>query len=234
MLVNQYETRLRQSLPNVQERIGQALQRAGRSDEVRLVAVTKGHPTAAVHAAQAVGLTDCGENRVAELADKVEEIGRHAVTWHLIGHLQRNKVKKAVELFDHIHSIDSLRLAKELSAEACRAGIKVHGLIEVNASGEASKSGFDVANDASAVRMAVQEISELPNIMVDGFMTMAPFVADEKVLRATFARTREALLGSGLTGRKLSMGMSNDFEVAIEEGSTIVRLGTILFGDRPQ
>jgi pyridoxal phosphate enzyme (YggS family) len=221
-------------LPIVRERIGQALQRAGRSDEVRLVAVTKGHAAAAVQAAQAVGLTDCGENRVAELADKVAEIGRHAATWHLIGHLQRNKARKAVELFDYIHSIDSVRLAKELSAEACRAGIQVRGLIEVNASGEASKSGFDVANDESAVRAAVQEISELPNITVDGFMTMAPFVADEKTLRATFARTREALFGCALTGRELSMGMSNDFEVAIEEGSTIVRLGTILFGERPQ
>jgi pyridoxal phosphate enzyme (YggS family) len=133
-----------------------------------------------------------------------------------------------------IHSIDSLRLAQEISAEAARAGITVHGLIEVNVSGEASKSGFDVANDVDAVVGAVQEINQLSNLVIEGLMTMAPFVEDEKVLRNTFARTRDVLGKLGLSGRELSMGMSNDFEIAIEEGSTIVRLGTILFGERPK
>ncbi|HUP88025.1 MAG TPA: YggS family pyridoxal phosphate-dependent enzyme [Longimicrobiales bacterium] len=204
---------------------------------VRIIAVTKGHPVEAVKAAIAVGLTECGENRVAELSDKVETLGRHAAHWHLIGHLQRNKVKQAIELFDLVHSIDSVRLARELSDEAVKAGIKIRGLIQVNASGEETKGGIDVHDDISeAAFKAVQEIVELPNVEVHGLMTMAPFVDDVAILRATFSRTRRFLEACAerfnLAGRELSMGMSNDFEIAVEEGSTMVRLGTILFGER--
>jgi pyridoxal phosphate enzyme (YggS family) len=220
----------------VEERVRRALERAGRSDDVRLVAVTKSHPVDAVRAAIAVGLKDCGENRVMELAEKVDEVGRHATRWHLIGHLQRNKAARALELFDLIHSIDSLRLATVLSNDARKAGLTVRGLVQVNASGEETKGGIDVMDDTmSAGVAAVQQIAELPNIEVQGLMTMAPFVADEAVLRATFARTRrllESCQRAGLAGRELSMGMTNDFEIAIEEGSTMIRLGTILFGER--
>lgn len=228
-----YEARIRESLPGVEERIRGAQQRAGRKDAVRLVAVTKGHPVDAVRAAIAAGLQDCGENRVPELDAKIETLGRNAARWHLIGHLQRNKVRKAIELFDLVHSIDSLRLAQELSAEAVRAGITVRGLVQVNASGEESKGGIDVVDDQGPALAAIAQIVALPNLEIHGLMTMAPFVADERVLRTTFARTRNLLEAcSGLNGRELSMGMTNDFEIAVEEGSTMVRLGTILFGER--
>lgn len=232
-----YDARLRENLPRVEERIRQARQRAGRPEEIRVVAVTKGHPVAAVRAALAAGLQDLGENRVNELAAKVGEVGRHAARWHLIGHLQRNKVDKAVDLFDLIQSIDSLRLAKELSSEARKAGITVRGLIQVNASGEATKGGIDVAEDLTLPLESIHEIVELPNLEIHGLMTMAPFVTDETVLRTAFKRTYRLLEASaqrisGLAGKDVSMGMTNDFEIAVEEGSTIVRLGTILFGER--
>lgn len=235
-----YDRRLRNNLPRVEERIRQALERAGRTDEVRIVAVTKGHPVDAVRAAVAAGLLDCGENRVPELAEKIEALGRAAARWHLIGHLQRNKVKKAIELFDLVHSIDTVRLAKELSAEGVARGMITAGLIQVNASGEVSKGGIDITRDDSARAIEiVQEIAELPNLEIRGLMTMAPLVDDTAVIRETFSRTRRlseacAQRVPRFTGRDLSMGMSNDFEIAIEEGSTLTRLGTILFGERSQ
>ena len=232
-----YEGRLRETLPRVEERIQQARGRSDRRNEVRIVAVTKGHPAAAVRGAVAVGLRDVGENRVAELESKIDELGRDAATWHLIGHLQRNKVRKAVPLFDVVHSIDSLRLAGELSDEATRSGSKVRGFVQVNASGEEAKSGIDVSRDFAPGIEAVHQICELPSLQIEGIMTMAPFTDDEKVLRSTFARTRKlfdlcAEQISGFDAREVSMGMSNDFEIAVEEGSTMVRLGTILFGER--
>ena len=233
-----YEARLRENLPRVQEALRGAEKRSGRRDgETRICAVTKTHPIEAIQACITVGLTECGENRVQELEEKVNALGRHAVHWHLIGHLQRNKAKQAIELFDLVHSIDSVRLARELSKEAAQAGIKVRGLIQVNASGEETKGGIDVHDAISDEALdAVHEIVELPNIEVHGLMTMAPFVDDEKVLRLTFARTRRMLEVCAdrfnFTARELSMGMSNDFEIAVEEGSTMVRLGTILFGER--
>lgn len=232
-----YEARIRQNLAAVDERIREARRRANRADDVRIVAVTKGHPSDAVRAALAVGLKDCGENRVAELATKSEDIGRHAAVWHLIGHLQRNKAEQAIVLFDLIHSIDSLRLARTLSDEAARKGITIHGLIQVNASGEQTKGGLDIVANMMATIEIVHEIHDLRNIEIRGFMTMAPLVEEETILRTTFSRTRElrdACVSSinGFTGSELSMGMSNDFEIAVEEGSTMVRLGTILFGER--
>ena len=232
-----YEQRLRENLPRVQERIRQAGERSGRRNEVRIIAVTKGHPVAAVRSAVAVGLNDVGENRVPELESKIEEIGRDAATWHLIGHLQRNKVRKAVPLFDVVHSIDSLRLAKELSDEAVRNGSTVRGFVQVNASGEEQKSGIEISSDFAPGVEAVQQICELPSLHIEGVMTMAPFTDDEAILRSTFARTRRlfemcAEQVSKFDAKEVSMGMSNDFEIAIEEGSTMVRLGTILFGER--
>lgn len=230
-----FEHRLSQSLPRVGERIAAAQQRAGRSGEVRLVAVTKGHPAAAVAAALQAGIHDVGENRVQELAEKRAMFppGEAGLTWHLIGHLQRNKVRRAVALSDWIQSVDSVRLAQELSKEALRAGVTVRVLVQVNTSGEAAKGGFDAAHAV----VEVAAVAELPGLAVDGLMTIAPFTDDVGRVRATFAGTRALLERCAaervpLRGRELSMGMTHDYEIAVEEGSTMVRLGTALFGER--
>jgi hypothetical protein len=218
---------------DVRERIERAKARAGRGDAVTLVAVTKTHPPDVVRAALAAGVADVGENRVQELEQKVAEVGRGAVRWHLIGHLQRNKVAKAVPLFDLVHSVDSLRLAEALSAEAVKRGTPVRALVEVNSAGEETKGGFpaDQAVDA------VGRIAALPGIELLGMMTMAPFTGDERVVRRAFSATRRlaeeaARQVPGFRAQHLSMGMSNDFEVAVEEGATLVRVGSSLFGER--
>jgi pyridoxal phosphate enzyme (YggS family) len=231
--VETYATRLEATLPALRDRIGRAAHVAGRpTDSVRLVAVTKAHPLEALEAALAVGLTDLGENRVGELDDKVRALGRDAATWHMIGHVQSRKARRAVDLADLIHSVDSMRLADKLSRAAVEEGRRVAVLAQVNTSGEASKSGFDAERAVDEVHA----VAELTGLEVQGLMTMAPFVDDEAVLTEAFARLR--LLGerlravSSLVGRELSMGMTNDLEVAIREGSTMVRIGTALFGER--
>ncbi|MDX1675612.1 MAG: YggS family pyridoxal phosphate-dependent enzyme, partial [Longimicrobiales bacterium] len=212
-----------------------ALRRAGREGEaVRIVAVTKGHPPEAAAAAVRAVLTTLGENRIGELGEKVAAVGRDAAEWHMIGHLQRNKARDAVSLMDRIHSVDSLRLARKLSKEAVRAGTVVRGYMQVNVSGEDSKGGFTPGNAVEAL----ETLATLESLEVHGLMTMAPLTDDEAVLRTTFRDTRELLerchreVPEALAGRALSMGMSNDFEIAIEEGATSVRLGTVLFGER--
>jgi pyridoxal phosphate enzyme (YggS family) len=221
-------------LAEVRDRIAAACARAGRNpDEVGLVAVTKTHPAPAVDAALMAGLGDIGENRVQELESKVGEVGRSRARWHLIGGLQRNKVRRALPLFDLLHSLDSERLAVKISDEAREAGVTVCALVQVNPSGEESKSGF--APDDLVPALA--RICELPGIRVEGLMTMAPFTADQSTLREVFGRARSlretaAREVPGFHGLHLSMGMSNDYEVAVEEGSTLVRLGTVLFGER--
>jgi pyridoxal phosphate enzyme (YggS family) len=220
----------------VRERIARAAERAGRAGPVTLVAVTKTHPAEAVRAAVAAGVEDVGENRVPELEEKVAEVaevGRDAVRWHLIGHLQRNKVRKAIPLFDLLHSLDSLRLAETVSAEAVRTGTTVRALVQVNSAGEETKGGFapDEAVDA------VGRICALPGLRIEGVMTMAPFAGEEAVLRRAFGTTRRVWEEAArqvpeFRPLHLSMGMSNDFEVAVEEGSTLVRVGTVLFGER--
>jgi pyridoxal phosphate enzyme (YggS family) len=227
-----YEERLRDTLPRVRDRIAAARERAGRSDVVDIVAVTKGHPAEAARAALCAGLRKLGENRVHELETKRAAVGPGA-EWHLIGHLQRNKVRRALPLIHLLHSVDTQRLAAELSAEAERAGRAAEILVQVNASGEAAKSGFAVDGALSEIA----EIARRPGLRVLGLMTMAPFVAEPEVLRETFRRTRAlfdacAAAVPGFEARHLSMGMSNDYEIAVEEGSTMVRLGTTLFGER--
>jgi pyridoxal phosphate enzyme (YggS family) len=219
----------------VRERIEAAQQRAGRTGEVTLVAVTKQHPASTVEAAIAAGLGDIGENRVQELEQKVAEVGRDAARWHLIGRLQRNKVRAALPLFDLLHSLDSLRLAEAVSRIAVEEGREVRALVQINASEEASKAGFGVDEAIEAIgRMA-----ELPALKLEGLMTMAAFDADEAELRRTFRAVRElseaaARQVPAFTPKHLSMGMSGDFEIAVEEGSTLVRLGTVLFGERDE
>jgi len=218
----------------VRDRIAASAARAGRApDAVTVVAVTKTHPPEAVEAVRAAGLVDVGENRVQELEEKIAAVGREGLRWHLIGHLQRNKAARAMELSDLIHSIDSVRLARKLSDVAVQAGRSVEVLLQVNVSGEETKGGLE----GERALDEIAEICSLPRLEVVGLMTMAPFTAEESVVRGVFSRTRrlfEDARGSapGFEARHLSMGMSNDFEVAVEEGSTLVRLGTILLGER--
>lgn len=230
-----YLERLDPSLQEVRRRIGQACERAGRSDAdaVTVVAITKGHPIAALEAAREVGLKIIGESRVQEAEEKRETAGDLGLEWHLVGHLQRNKVRTALPMFELIHSVDSQRLARAIEREAEKAGQRASILVQVNASGEESKYGFAV-EDAYP---ELEAICGLENVRVQGLMTMAPYTDDEALLRRTFRRTRELFDRCrdslpGFEARHLSMGMTNDYEIAVEEGATMVRLGTALFGER--
>lgn len=229
-----YQEILKGTLPAVRETIARAEAAAGRpAGSVGLVAVTKGHPVAALEAALAAGLRDLGENRVEELEAKVAEIGRAGARWHMVGHLQRRKAPRALAAADLIHSVDTLRLAERLDRVASEAERRARVLVQVNTSGEEAKSGFSRARAVDAVL----EMAALPALDVEGLMTMAPFVDDEATLRQTFRRLREILddvrADAPDVGAELSMGMTNDLRFAIEEGSTMVRIGTALFGDRP-
>jgi pyridoxal phosphate enzyme (YggS family) len=212
----------------VRERIARACERAGRSpDEVTLIAVTKGHPAEVAAEACRAGLVDLGENRVQEALPKIEALASLGLRprWHLIGHLQTNKVKSVTGRFAILHSVDSVRLGHALSQ---RANMPLPVLLEVNAAQEASKHGFAPDEVASAF----EEIAALPYLDVRGLMTVAPLVEDAEVVRPVFRRLRELRDELGL--RELSMGMTDDFEVAIEEGSTMVRVGRALFGERQE
>ncbi|MFC2019709.1 YggS family pyridoxal phosphate-dependent enzyme [Chloroflexota bacterium] len=209
----------------VKQRIAVACKRAGRSpDEVTLVAVSKTFGPEAIRTAHELGIRHFGENRVQEAAGKIRELSRlePRPTWHLVGHLQTNKVRKAVGIFDIIHSLDSVRLAEALSRHARQASV----LLEVNMAGEASKSGFALAE----VGPALEDISRLPQLEVKGLMTMAPWVTDAEEVRPLFRKLRSLRDSLGL--EHLSMGMTDDFEVAIEEGATLVRIGRAIFGER--
>jgi pyridoxal phosphate enzyme (YggS family) len=228
-----YRERLAETLPRLRDRIAGAAQGAGRDPAtVRLVAVTKAHPLEALEAALDAGLRDLGENRIEELENKVEALGRDRAVWHMIGHLQGRKAPRAVGLAHTIHSVDSVRLAQRLSRTGVERGIEVRVLAQVNTSGEDSKNGLAVA---SAVE-EVHHMAELPGLDVAGLMTMAPLVDDESVLTEAFGSLRATLdavraVAPGV-GAELSMGMTNDLEIAIREGSTMVRIGTALFGER--
>lgn len=206
-----------------------AAARGGHGQLVRLIAVTKTHgPEAAVEAWEA-GVPDCGENRVQEAMGKMAIVSV-PVVWHLIGHLQRNKVGE-LQHFAFVHSVDSRRLADTI----CEFGVKrkraVDALIQVNTSGEAAKGGFS----PEELRAEADRLTSMPGIRVVGAMTMAPLDASELVLRQTFAGARHArqvLADAGHPATELSMGMSNDYEIAVEEGATMVRLGSALFGAR--
>jgi pyridoxal phosphate enzyme (YggS family) len=206
-----------------------AVATGGHGQLVRLVAVTKTHgPEAAIEAWDA-GIPDCGENRVQEALGKMSSVDV-PVVWHLIGHLQRNKVHE-LEHFALVHSLDSRRLADAVCEFGVKRGQAVDALIQVNASGEASKGGFS----PEELRVEADRLVGMPGIRVLGVMTMAPLDASELVLRQTFAgarRARQVLADAGHPATELSMGMSNDYEIAVEEGATLVRLGTALFGAR--
>lgn len=220
---------LPERLREVRARIEAARQRGGHGQAVTIVAVTKTHGADAVQAAWDVGLRDVGENRVQEALPKMDALSV-PVRWHLIGHLQRNKVK-SLDRFALLQSLDSGRLADAVNAHAEAVGRKIDALIQVNVVGEETKGGFP----PSEWRQEAERLMSLRGIHVRGVMTMAPFDADERTLRTVFAGAREArdiVREAGHDATELSMGMSNDFEVAVEEGATFVRLGTILFGAR--
>ncbi|MBP6773508.1 MAG: YggS family pyridoxal phosphate-dependent enzyme [Gemmatimonadaceae bacterium] len=216
-------------IAEVRERIDAAVARGGHGQPVTLVAVTKTHGPEAVMAAWRAGVADVGENRVQEAESKMPLV-TVPVRWHLIGHLQRNKARNALQ-FSLVHGLDSDRLAVALDQAAAAAGSTLDVLVQVNVSGESSKSGVAPGELASFA----EQVRAYRNLRVMGAMTMAPFDAPETELRAVFAGARACrtqLQQAGHPAPWLSMGMSGDFEIAVEEGATHVRLGTILFGSR--
>lgn len=224
---------IRARLDRCRSRIEAARERAGRSEPVTLVAVTKTHPLALLDAVREAGVRAVGENRVGELQAKADALGRDVFEWHLIGHLQRNKARRAAPLFDLLHSLDSPGLAGILAAAAVERAEPVRVLVQVNASGEIGKSGIP----AEGALDAIARFCDLPGLRVEGLMTMAPLTDDAAILRHTFCAARRlweeaARQLAAFHPLHLSMGMSNDYEVAVEEGSTLVRLGTALFGER--
>ncbi len=214
------------NIREVQKHIARACERSHRSlAGITLVAVTKGVDASAIRAAFDCGLRDFGENRVQEAEDKIAQLLdlKPDVTWHMVGHLQSNKANAAVELFDIIQSVDSVRLAEILSR---RAEKPLPILLEVNVFGETTKSGFTM----DEITTAVEEIRQLPYLKIMGLMTIAPLVAELEEVRPVFRKLRELRDSLGL--EHLSMGMTDDFEVAIEEGATMVRIGRAIFGSR--
>jgi pyridoxal phosphate enzyme (YggS family) len=231
--VNAAVASIRDRLAELRERIASAAERSGRhSNDITLVGVAKTFPAEAVRDAIAAGLGDIGENRVQEAEMKIAAVGRDAARWHLVGHLQSNKAARAVALFDRIHGVDGFELAEALSRRSVAAGKVLAAMVQVNASREPSKHG--VAPEA--LEALLERIRGLPGLALDGLMTIGPLGADASETRRCFARLRELRdaaerrLGVRLT--ELSMGMSGDFEIAIEEGGTMVRIGTALFGER--
>ncbi len=220
----------------VRDRITASAVKAGRDPaEIRLVAVSKTVGPGRIIEAVKAGVTVLGENRVQEAREKIPEIASlfagGSVEWHLIGHLQRNKARTAVMLFDLIHSVDSVALSAELDKQAGKTGKVQDILVQVKLSGEAAKHGIP-ENDLTGLLDAVMQMN---NLRLRGLMTMPPFSADPEGARPYFRKLREiaeALVQKGFPANELSMGMSNDFEIAIEEGATLVRVGTAIFGER--
>ena len=225
------ETDIEKNLVSVRERIERAALKSGRDPSgVRLVAVTKTVGVDLINRAIDAGVGIIGENRVKDAKEKFGKIGARA-GWHMIGHLQRNKVKDALRIFEMIHSVDSLRLARAIDGEAAGRNITVPVMVEVNVSGEETKYGVVPGE----VREIIEAAGRFGNIRVCGLMTMAPFVQDAEEVRPVFRelrRLRDELRRSGFDVEYLSMGMTQDFEVAIEEGATHVRIGSAIFGPR--
>ena len=232
------------NIENVTARIAAAAQRAGRDpSEIQLVAVTKTYPAEVVLAAAEAGLTDFGENRIKEAAPKMRAVARPDLRWHMIGHVQSRKAREvALAGFVLVHSVDSLKLAERLSKAAAEAERVQPILLECNVSGEAAKSGFEASGGPGRWERLLSTFEtglKLPGVRVQGLMTMAPIVEHSEAARPYFARLRELrdFLAAHLpaepeTWQTLSMGMTDDFEAAIVEGATLVRVGRALFGER--
>lgn len=218
---------LSDSARRLEERLQETVVRCGRKRaDVTLVAVSKTRPLSDIRALAELGVTDFGENRVQEAASKLEGARPDGISLHLIGHLQKNKAKRAAELFDVIHSVDSLELAVKLGQAASAIGKTLPIFVQIDLAGEATKHGLP-ETELDAV---VAEVTEQASVELEGFMCIPPFASDNERTRPYFARLRELGERHGLAA--LSMGMSHDFEVAIEEGATHVRVGTALFGAR--
>lgn len=225
---------IRENLIQTRKNIEKACKRAGRSsEEVLLIAVSKTKPVEQLKEAYEAGVRDFGENKVQELVDKYDALPKD-IRWHMIGHLQRNKVKYLVGKVHLIHSVDSLRLAQEIQKEARKRQVEVNILIEVNVAREESKFGSTMEDTLQLV----QDIALLPNVHIQGLMTVAPFVENSEENRRIFANLRQLAVDimrkniDNVSMNVLSMGMSGDFEVAVEEGATCVRVGTSIFGER--
>lgn len=220
------------NLINIHSRMQDAAQRVGRHvSDVRLVAVSKTYPSAVIQEAWNSGQRAFGENRVQDALPKIAELPAEA-EWHFIGHLQSNKIRKALPAFTLIHGVDNLELAQQISRIAGEMRLTANILLEINVSGEASKFGFSPTD----LRQNLEGLLCLPNIRINGLMTMAPYSEDPETARPVFSKLRilrdELAAQSGQVLRELSMGMSGDFEVAIQEGATIVRIGSSIFGHR--
>jgi pyridoxal phosphate enzyme (YggS family) len=221
-----------ENLDRVREQIAQAAAKTGRAaDEIELVAITKTHPAAKVREAVEVGQTLFGESRVQEARAKIPELPSH-LRWHFVGHLQKNKIRHALPLFELFHSVDSLALGQEMNRIANEEGMHPRVLLEVNVAGEGSKFGFS----PDKLRDQMEELLALPRLSILGLMTIPPLVEEAEASRKYFLQLRE------LRGRlqtefrvdlaQLSMGMTQDFPIAVEEGATLVRVGTAIFGER--
>jgi hypothetical protein len=226
---------LKENAARVRERMAAACRRSRRAPEdVKLLAISKTFPPESIRAAYEVGLRDFGENRVQEAQAKRPALSDLSITWHLVGHLQTNKAKTARELFHWVHSVDSLRLAQKLDQATALSGGRLPVLLEVNLGGEESKAGVGEAE----VAQLAEQVSQLATLEVRGLMVIPPFFDDPEQTRPYFRRLRElaeeidAKKIANLSMQDLSMGMSHDFEVAIEEGATIIRVGTAIFGAR--
>ncbi len=225
---------LKERVESVRERIAAAALRVGRDPgEVLVVAVAKTFPVSAVQEAIAAGISDIGENRVQEAKAKIAEIDTPCC-WHMVGHLQTNKARTAVQLFDWIQSLDSLKLAQELEKGGAGLGKRVRTLVEVNLAQEPRKSGVAETELFSLLEQA----GPMPHLSIEGLMAMPPFDPNPERVRPFFQRLRmlrdqAASRFPELSLRQLSMGMTHDFEVAVEEGASIVRIGTAVFGERP-
>ena len=230
--------RIRENLKAVKEIINNSSLKAGRNpQDIRLVAVTKTVGLPEIIEAVNAGVLILGENRVQEAKEKISnfklQISNSKVEWHLIGSLQKNKTRAAVQLFDLIHSVDSISLAEEINKEAQNTGKKQRVLIQVKLSGEAAKHGV-LEKDLTALHA---EVTKMKNIKLEGLMTIPPYFENPEMSRPYFMRLREIrdkLSSTAYNLPELSIGMSNDFEVAIEEGATMVRIGTAIFGERKQ
>ncbi|BCS94858.1 YggS family pyridoxal phosphate enzyme [Desulfoluna limicola] len=226
---------MKDRIQKIEQQIREAAEKAGRNpEEIRLVAVSKIKPAEMVKEAMDAGQRIFGENYIQEAVAKIEEVGSEGIEWHFIGHLQSKKSKYAAGVFDLIHSVDSLKLAKEINKQAAKKGVVQKILIQVNTSGEDSKSG----TTEEAVIELIREAATLENVAIKGLMTMPAFFDDPEGARPYFRQLRlikeriESLAIPGVEMKELSMGMSGDFEVAIEEGATLVRVGTAIFGAR--
>lgn len=225
---------IKENLAQVEKNICQACEKVGRDrSEVTLITVSKTNPVTSLREAMDCGVHIFGENKVQEMLEKQEELPDN-IQWHMIGHLQRNKVKYIMGKVALIHSVDSLRLAQEISKEAVKQGTQEDILVEINVAEESSKFGITTSE---AIQL-VEDISQLPNVHIKGLMTIAPFVEDPEENREVFRALKKLSVDidrkniDNVTMNVLSMGMTNDYQVAIEEGATMVRVGTGIFGRR--